>query len=98
MLDDRRQREAIQILPLGMEMTTQQAAEFLNVSRPYLLRQLETGKIGYRIVSRHRRIALSDLIEYKKRRDAERELALEELARMTQELGEDEVTPSHTPA
>ena len=71
-----------------MELTTQRAAEFLNVSRPYLIRQLEAGAMKYRMVGTHRRIALSDLIEYKKKGDAERERALEELARMTQELGE----------
>lgn len=83
------QGNAVQIFPLGAELTTQQAAEFLNVSRPYVIKQIEAGVIPCRMVGTHRRIALQDLVGYKERNDAERDQALENLARLTQELGED---------
>jgi excisionase family DNA binding protein len=81
---------AVTLTPVHTELTTHQAAAFLNVSRPYLIKQLEAGKLPYRKVGTHRRIALRDLLDYKGKVDRERDQALEELARMTQELGEDD--------
>ena len=81
---------AVTLTPVHAELTTHQAAAFLNVSRPYLIKQLELGKLPFRKVGTHRRIALRDLLEYKEQSDRERDQALEEPARMTQELGEDD--------
>jgi excisionase family DNA binding protein len=81
---------AVTLTPVHAELTTHQAARFLNVSRPYLIKQLESGRLPYHKVGTHRRIALRDLLEYQERSNAERDSALKELARMTQELGEDD--------
>lgn len=81
---------AVQIFPLGAELTTKQAATFLNVSRPYVIKKIEAGEIPCHMVGTHRRITLRDLIAYKAGVDAGRDRAIEELAGMTQELGEDD--------
>ena len=68
-------------------MTTQQAANILGVSRPFLIKLLEQGEIPYSKVGTHRKIYLEDLINYKEKRDKQREEALDELINMTEELG-----------
>ena len=79
-------RQGFQMIPLSAELTTQQAADLLNVSRPYLIKLLEAGDIPHTTVGRHRRIKAEDLFAYKARRDAERDDALSELAKMDAEL------------
>ncbi|HEU0002368.1 MAG TPA: helix-turn-helix domain-containing protein [Ktedonobacteraceae bacterium] len=78
---------AVTIVPINKEVTTQEAANILNVSRPYLVKLLEQGDIPFIKVGVHRRISLDDLMEYKERRDTERDKALAELTQLSQDLG-----------
>lgn len=73
--------EGITIVPQGMTMTTQQAADFLGISRPTLVRLLEAGDIPYDKPGRHRRVRLEDLVDYQANFRAERRTALRELQR-----------------
>jgi excisionase family DNA binding protein len=77
----------VQIIPKEVELSTQQAASVLNVSRPYLIGLLESGKIPFRKVGRHRRITFEALMEYKRRDDMERRAAADDLATLSEELG-----------
>src|SRR5260370_32292031 len=78
---------AITIVPINKELTTQEAADILNVSRPYLVSLLEDGHIPFIKVGTHRRIRFSDLMAYKKQRDSNRTRGLAELTQMSQEFG-----------
>lgn len=76
--------------PVPRLLTTQQAAELLNVSRPFLVEHLLTsGEIPYVMTGAHRRIAREDLLAYRRRRDGQRRRQLDELAAMSQEMGLD---------
>lgn len=77
----------VQIIPKDAELTTQQAADVLNVSRPYIIGLLESGQIPFRKVGRHRRITFEALMEYKRQDDLKRRAAANELADLSQELG-----------
>ena len=81
--------KGVQVVPVDIELTTQQAADVLNVSRPYLIGLLEDGKIPYRRVGRHRRIRFEDLMGYKRTDDLRRHAAAGELTQLGQELGLD---------
>ncbi len=79
--------DAITVVPVGKELTTQQAANILNVSRQYVVRLLDSGSIPYRRTGTHRRIRMEDLLAYKSRRDRDRMESLDDLSRLSQQLG-----------
>lgn len=86
-LENMAQGNAISIVPIHAELTTQEAADLLNVSRPYLVRLLEQGQIPFHKTGRHRRIRFADLRAYIERTDAASEAAAAELTAQAQELG-----------
>jgi excisionase family DNA binding protein len=77
----------VSVVPADAELTTQQAADLLNVSRPYLIGLLDADAIEYRKVGSHRRIKASSLLEYMRDDDRRRRLAADELTALTQEMG-----------
>ncbi len=79
--------KVISLVPETQELTTQAAANILGVSRPHLIKLLESGRLAFHKVGAHRRIRMKDLSEFQQARDRERRRALDDLARKAQEAG-----------
>ena len=83
------QGNAVSIVPVHHELTTQQAADLLSVSRPHLVKLLDAGEIPHHKTGSHRRVFIGDLMRYRDVRDAGRHKALADLTRKSAELGLD---------
>lgn len=79
--------QVVAIVPVDKQLTTQEAADLLGVSRPLLVRLLEEGRIPHTKTGAHRRVRFDDLMAYKRQHDSERRTGLRELTRMSEELG-----------
>lgn len=79
--------DAISVVPVHKELTTQQAADLLNISRQYLVRLLDEGKIPHTRTGKHRRLRIDDVLAFKQMRSRERTESLDELTRLSAELG-----------
>lgn len=77
---------AVSIVPIGMKLSTQQTADLLGVSRPHVVKLLEQGEIAYTKTGKHRRVLLSDVLTYRDRQAGRRSEALDELARLSEDL------------
>jgi excisionase family DNA binding protein len=78
--------DAVTLVPVSQMLTTQQAADILNVSRPFLISLLDREEMKFTLVGRHRRIKAEDLFAYKAARDGKRSSALSALARDDAEI------------
>lgn len=87
LLTEMAQGNAVTLIPIHAELTTQEAADYLNVSRPYLIRLLEAGRLKFSLVGTHRRVKFSDLEAYRKATEEDRQRVMEELAVQAQQLG-----------
>lgn len=78
--------DSVTLIPMDKELTTQQAADILNVSRPYFIKLLENGTIKFRKTGTHRKVLMQDLIEYRDKRAENRHANIEEMSKLSQEL------------
>jgi excisionase family DNA binding protein len=79
--------QAVTVVPVGKDLTTQEAADILNVSRPYLIKLLEEGAIPFTKTGSHRRVPLAELLAYKQQEDVRQRAALAELTQLSQDMG-----------
>lgn len=82
-----RRGQAVSFAPLSQQLTTQQAADLLGISRPTLIKLLQQGRIPFETPGRHRRLRLSDVLAFQKMRRAEQRESLRELAQDAQDPG-----------
>jgi excisionase family DNA binding protein len=83
------ERRPVSLTPLNHELTTVEAAQFLNVSRPFVIKEIEEGRLPHRKVGTHRRVQFSDLLAYAEAMHAQQKGALKRLADNAAELGLD---------
>lgn len=81
------QGNAVTLIPIHAELTTQQAADFLGVSRPFVIKEIEEGRLPARKVGTHRRVLFRDLLDYRRQLDEKAERAMDRFAELDQELG-----------
>ena len=86
MLRETAEGHVVTLIPGQKEMTTQEAAEFLNVSRPFLIRQLNNGQLPYRLVGKHRRIKFEDLLSYQRSCAVNQDRALQDLVELSEDM------------
>ena len=86
-LDEMGRGNTVTVIPVHAELTTQEAADMLSISRPSLIQLLDEGKMEFRKIGTHRRVRFESVIAYKRRLHAERLAALRELAAYDQEIG-----------
>jgi excisionase family DNA binding protein len=79
--------DSITMVPVGQQLTTQQAADLLNVSRQYLVRLLDERRIPCTKTGKHRRLRIEDVLSFKENRDRNRRAGMRELSQLTQEYG-----------
>ncbi|MBI2748832.1 MAG: helix-turn-helix domain-containing protein [Burkholderiales bacterium] len=82
-------REPMLLVPQKSELTTQEAASFLNVSRPFVIKEIEAGRIRCRLVNRHRRVEFEELLRYKEAQKQRSEDALRQLRQLSDDMGEE---------
>jgi excisionase family DNA binding protein len=86
-LDEMSRGNGVKIIPVHAELTTQEAADLLNVSRPTLIQMVDSGTLEYRKVGTHLRIRVDSLMAHKRKLEADRRVALSELSAYDQEIG-----------
>ncbi len=79
--------DGVSIIPLHAELTTVQAADVLNISRPHLIKQIEAGALAHYMVGTHRRLKLVDVLAYRDQLDAQASEALDDMAAEAEDLG-----------
>lgn len=79
--------QAVVVAPLHQRLTTQQAADLLGISRPTFVKLLESGEIGYEQPGRHRRVRLTDVLDFRQRRSVERRESLDRMVEIAEESG-----------
>ena len=85
-LEEMARGNAVTLIPVHAELTTQEAADLLNVSRPHLIKLLEEGLLPYHRTGKHRRVRFADLMKFKENRHQTSKQAMADLARLSQEL------------